>query len=302
MSFKLTIIGSGSAVPTLRRGVTSHFINFNERRILIDCGEGTQLQLRRFKIKFQRLQYIFISHLHGDHFLGLFGLLSSMNLLGRTQKLIIFAPLQLQEIIQTQFQITKVKLDYEIEFIHLKGKSKELIFEDRVLEVYSFPVKHRIECYGFLFKEKEKELNIDKDKIEEYSISRAEIWQIKNGADIERNGKLILNSELTLPRTRTLQYAFCTDTKYHEKIIPWIEGSDLLYHEATFTEKQKDRALATFHSTAKEAAEIAKKSNVKKLLIGHFSARFNSTKELKEEAEQIFPDVVCVEDGDEFLM
>lgn len=302
MSFKLTIIGSGSAVPTLRRGVTSHFINFNERRILIDCGEGTQLQLRRFKIKFQRLQYIFISHLHGDHFLGLFGLLSSMNLLGRTQKLIIFAPSQLQEIIQTQFQITKVKLDYEIEFIHLKGKSKELIFEDRVLEVYSFPVKHRIECYGFLFKEKEKELNIDKDKIEEYSISRAEIWQIKNGADIERNGRLILNSELTLPRTRTLQYAFCTDTKYYEKIIPWIEGSDLLYHEATFTEKQKDRALATFHSTAKEAAEIAKKARVKKLLIGHFSARFNSTKELKEEAEQIFPEVVCVEDGDEFLM
>ena len=300
MPFKLIIVGSGSAVPTLQRGVTSQYLNFNERRILIDCGEGTQLQLRKYKIRFQRLQYIFISHLHGDHFLGIFGLLASMNLLGRTLKLIIFCPADLEKIIQSQFEITKVKLDFDLEFIHLEGKTKKLIFEDRLLEVYSIPMKHRIECYGFIFREKPKEQNIDAAKIEQFDISRAEIWAIKNGADLERNGKIIPNAELTLPPAKLFQFAFCTDTKYYEKIAEWVEDSDLLYHEATFTEKQIDRAKATHHSTAKQAAEIAKKANVSKLLLGHFSARFGSTKELLDEAKPVFENVVCVEDGDEF--
>lgn len=300
MPFKLIIVGSGSAVPTLQRGVTSQYLNFNERRILIDCGEGTQLQLRKYKIRFQRLQYIFISHLHGDHFLGIFGLLASMNLLGRTQKLIIFAPADLEKIVKNQFEITNVVLDFELEFQTLSTKTKTLVFEDRLLEVFAFPMKHRIECYGFLFQEKPKELNIDKDKIEEYGISRSEIWDIKNGKNIERNGKIIPNSELTLPSGKLFQYAFCTDTTYYEKIATWVSGADLLYHEATFTEKQADRAKATKHSTAGQAAEIAKKADVKKLLLGHFSARFGSTKELLDEAKPIFENVVCVEDGDVF--
>jgi ribonuclease Z len=302
LPFKLVIVGSGSAVPTLQRGVTSQYINFNERRILIDCGEGTQLQLRKHSVRFQRLQYIFISHLHGDHFLGIFGLLASMNLLGRTQKLIIFAPEDLQKIILFQFEISKVRLDYEIEFQTLSCKTKTLIFEDRLLEVFAFPLKHRIECYGFLFREKPKELNIDKDQIEKYAISRAEIWAVKNGADLERNGKIIPNKKLTLPPTHLLSYAFCSDTRYYEKIAGWVQDVDLLYHEATFTEKQLDRAKATQHSTAKQAAEIAKKARAKKLLLGHFSARFGTTVELQAEAQAVFENVTCVEDGDQFLM
>lgn len=300
MPFKLLIIGSGSAVPTLQRAVTSQYLNFNERRILIDCGEGTQLQLRKYKVRFQRLQYIFISHLHGDHFLGIFGLLASMSLLGRTQKLIIFCPDGLEKMIKMQFEISKVYLDFELEFVTVSTKTKVKVFEDRILEVFAFPVKHRIECYGFLFREKPKELNIDKDQIEKYGISRAEIWAIKNGADLERNGKIILNKNLTLSAPHLFQYAFCTDTKYDEKIAGYVKGADLLYHEATFTEKQSDRAKATFHSTALQAAKIAEKAEVKQLLLGHFSARFGATTELETEAKLVFKNSICVKDGDEF--
>lgn len=302
MSFKLTIVGSGSAVPTLKRGVTAQYLNFNERRILIDCGEGTQLQLRKYKVRFQRVQYLFISHLHGDHYLGIFGLLASMNLLGRTLKLHLFAPAALREIIAHQFTITGVTLDFEIEYHDLNCTEKTLIFEDKILEIYAFPLRHRIKCHGFLFKEKPKELNINKEKIEEFTISRAEIWSIKNGGDIERNGKIIKNAKLTLPGVAPKQYAFCTDTKFYPKLADWVKDVDLLYHEATFTEAQKDRAKATQHSTAKQAAEIAKRANVKKLLLGHFSARFNSTSELQKEAEVIFENTICVEDGDEFVI
>lgn len=300
MPFKLVIIGSGAAVPSLERAVTSQYLNFNERRILIDCGEGTQLQLRKYKVKFQRLQYILISHLHGDHYLGLVGLLASMNLLGRTQKLIIFAPPDLEKIIKLQFELTHVKLDYEIEFVHLTNKNKELIFEDKVIEIYAFPLKHRITCYGFLFKEKPKLLNVDKDKIEMHQITLAEIWQIKNGNGIIRNGKEIPAKKLTLAPSKLFQYAFCTDTKYYPKLVEIIAGVDLLYHEATFTEKHADRAKATMHSTALQAAKIAKEAKVGQLLLGHFSARFHSTKELSDEAKEVFKHVKCVEDGDEF--
>ena len=302
MSFKLTIVGSGSAVPTLKRGVTSQYLNFNERRILIDCGEGTQLQLRKYRVRFQRLQYLFISHLHGDHYLGIFGLLASMNLLGRTLKLKIFAPADLRKIIEHQFSITGVKLDFDIEYHDLDYSEKTLIFEDKIIEIYAFPLRHRIKCHGFLFKEKPKELNINKEKIDEFDITRAEIWSIKNGGDIERNGKIIKNVKLTLPSAPLKQYAFCTDTKFYPKLADWVKDVDLLYHEATFTEEQKDRAKATQHSTAKQAAEIAKRANVKKLLLGHFSARFNSTSPLQTEAEAIFENTVCVEDGDEFVI
>jgi len=300
LPFKLVIVGSGSAVPTLQRAVTSQYLNFNERRILIDCGEGTQLQLRKYGVRFQRLQYIFISHLHGDHFLGIFGLVASMSLLGRTQKLIIFAPEGLEKMVRLQFELSKVYLDFELEFQTIQCKEKTLIFEDRLLEVFAFPLKHRIECYGFLFKEKPKELNINKDQIEKYEITLAEIWAIKNGAALERNGQLIPNEALTLPPAHRLSYAFCTDTKYYEKITEWVQGVDLLYHEATFIEKQTDRAKATMHSTAKQAAEIAQKAQVKRLILGHFSARFANTLELHAEAKTIFENVTCVEDGDTF--
>lgn len=302
MSIKLTIIGSGSAVPTLKRGVSSQFLNFNERRILIDCGEGTQMQLRKFKVKFQRLNYIFISHLHGDHFLGIFGLLSSMSLLGRTSKLVIYAPAELKEIIQHQFNITKVYLGFELEFVDLKGESKQLILEDRIMQVFSFPLKHRIETYGFLFVEKSKEPKVDPEKIKLHDLTIDEIKELKRGHDVLRENELIKNQECILPKEPLKQFAYCSDTMYLEQLSEWVQGVDLLYHEATFTEKYRKQAKSTMHSTAGDAARIAKKAGVQKLILGHFSARFKDTQPVFEEAKSIYENVTCVEDGDEFII
>lgn len=302
MPLNLTILGSGSAVPNLNRGVSAHYLNFNERRILIDCGEGTQLQLRRFKVKFQRLQYIFISHLHGDHFLGLFGLISSMHLLGRTQKLIIFGPEGLEEIVRHQFKITQVYLGYELAFVTLAAKEKELVFEDKSIEIYAFPLKHRIACFGFLFEEKQRDKNVDKEKIKEFNLSLVEILALKRGQDVEREGQVLKNEALTLADEKPISYAYCTDTKYLEKLPDIIRGASLLYHEATFTNTHLDRAKATGHSTAEQAATIAKNAGVGKLLLGHFSARYLDVAPLLAEAKIVFDNVVCVEDGDVYTL
>jgi ribonuclease Z len=302
LSFKLTIIGSGSAVPTVRRGVTSQYINFNERHILVDCGEGTQLQLRRFKVKFQRIQFIFISHLHGDHYLGLVGLLSSMSLLGRTKKLSIFCPKELEELLTSQFKLAGIQFNFQLEFIHLTAKTKELIFEDNVIAISAFPVKHRIPTWGFHFQEKDKELNVNAKKIKELQLSVDEIKQAKSGNDIIRASEYIRNEDIALPKQKLVSYAYSSDTIFFEKMIEYVKGVNLLYHESTFIEKQKDRAIATMHSTAKEAATVADKAKVGKLLLGHFSARFRGTEEILEEAQIIFKNTVCVEDGDEFIL
>ena len=302
MPFKLTIIGSGSAVPTVGRGVTSQYLNFNERHILIDCGEGTQLQLRRYKVKFQRISMIFISHLHGDHYLGLVGLLSSMSLLGRTKPLTIYCPAELEQLMMGQFKVAGVHFNFKLEFVHLKVTTKELIFEDNVVEVSAFPVKHRIPCWGFHFREKEKELNVNPAKIKEHSLTVEEIMQVKKGEDVVRESSYLRNAELTLPKQPLLSYAYSADTMYFEKMVEYVSGVDLLYHESTFIEKQRDRAIATMHSTAKEAATVAKQAKVGQLLLGHFSARFKQTDEVLAEAKSVFTNSVCVEDGDEFIL
>ncbi len=302
MPIKLTILGSGSAVPVLGRGVSAQFLNINERRFLIDCGEGTQLQLRRFKVKFQRIQAIFISHLHGDHFLGIFGLVSSMSLLGRTKVLRIYAPEGLEEIVRHQFKLAQVYLSFELEFITLSCKDKELVFEDASVQIFALPLKHRIECYGFLFIEKQEELKIDKDKIQAYQLSLVEILKAKRGETIQRENELILAEQVTLAPEKPSSYAYCSDTKFVAKLPTWIKDVRLLYHEATFTQKHSDRAKATGHSTAADAAKIAKEANVGKLLLGHFSTRYKSTDELKIEAKPIFENVTCVEDGDVFYL
>lgn len=302
MPLKLTILGSGSAVPNLQRGVSAHYLNINERRILIDCGEGTQLQLRRFKVKFQRLQYIFISHLHGDHYLGLVGLFSSMSLLGRASKLIIFAPEGLEEIIQLQFKISGVYLNYKIEFVVLTAKEKTLIFEDNSIEVYSFPLKHRITTFGFLFQEKTRGKSVDKYKIAEYNLTLPEILKVKKGEDVVRGEEIIKNEVLTLPDSKLCSYAYCSDTKFIPELSETLKNVSLLYHEGTFLTEDKDKAKSTMHSTALEAATIAREANVDQLLIGHFSARYNDTIAHLKEAQQIFQHVRCVEDGDEFVV
>ena len=299
----LQILGSGAATPTLTRGVTAQYLNFNERKILIDCGEGTQLQLRKFKVKFQRIQYIFISHLHGDHYLGLFGLLSSMHLLGRKTKIHIFAPPELEKIIELQFKLTYVKLNFEIIFHSIVVKEKTLIFEDNIIEVFAFPLKHRITCYGYLFKEKPKERGVIKEFIDEYNLKITEIIQLKKGINVKREDGIVLKyNVLTNPPAKQQSYAFCTDTKYIEKLQDIIKGVDILYHEATFTHSMIERAKATYHTTAKQAATLAKNANVKQLLLGHFSQRYKDTIEIETEAKLIFKNTICVKDGEQFVL
>lgn len=300
---KLTILGSGAATPTLKRGVTAQYLNFNERKILIDCGEGTQLQLRKFKISFQRLQYIFISHLHGDHYLGLMGLLSSMHLLGRTKPIHIFAPPQLQEILETQFKLTYVKLQFDIIYHPLNFKEKTLVFEDKIMEVFAFPLKHRIPCYGFLFKEKIKERGMIPENIKKFDIKIPEILQLKASKNVIRESGEVLNYlEVTNPPLVPKSYAFCTDTKYIDNLKEVLKNVDVLYHEATFIHNLLSRAKATYHTTAFQAATLAKNAHVKQLLLGHFSQRYSSTKDIEHEAKSIFENTICVKDGDEFLI
>jgi len=299
----LQILGSGAATPTLSRGVTAQYLNFNERKILIDCGEGTQLKLRKFQVKFQRIQYIFISHLHGDHYLGLFGLLSSMHLLGRKTDLHIYAPPELEQIIELQFRLTYVKLSFNLIFHTVEVKEKTLIFEDNSIEIFAFPLKHRIKCYGYLFREKPKERGLIKDYIDEFKLSIPEIIQLKNGNNVTRENGFVLDClKLTNDPPKQQSYAFCTDTKYIESLKEIVNEVDILYHEATFTHELLDRAKATYHTTAKQAATLAKNANVKKLILGHFSQRYRNTDELEQEAKEIFENTTCVKDGDQFLL
>ncbi|MFT5821893.1 MAG: ribonuclease Z [Crocinitomix sp.] len=302
MPINLTILGSGSAVPILGRGVTSQHLNINERRILIDCGEGTQLQLRRFKVKFQRIQFIFISHLHGDHFLGIFGLISSMSLLGRTNKLQIYGPDGLEEIVRHQFKLSQVYLSYDLEFIVIDCKEKALVFEDNSIEIYAFPLKHRVKCHGFLFQEKPRPSKMNKVKIKKYGLTLEEILAARRGEDVIRETGTLLNEELTHGIEKCLSYAYCTDTRFVAKLPEWIEGASLLYHEATFTKDHTDRAKATGHSTAEDAATIAKEAKVEQLILGHFSSRYKDTECLLVEAKAVFDNVKCVEDGDVYLV
>jgi len=294
MKFEITILGCGSATPTLVRNPTSQVVNIMERYMMIDCAEGTQLQLRKYKVAFQKIDHIFITHLHGDHYLGLVGLISSFHLFGRNKVLHIYGPSDLEQIIFNQLKASKTFLCYQIEFHSLSSESSELIFEDAVIEVHTIPLKHRIYCNGFLFKEKKKERRLDKQLIEKYSIPVEMMPKLKKGEDW---GEL-KNDTITLPEHKSRSYAFCSDTRYSESIIPLIKNVDVLYHEATFLEDMKDRAKSTFHSTAKQAAKIADMAEVNTLLLGHYSARYKTSIEFEAEAKEVFEKVKAVEDGE----
>lgn len=301
MKFEITILGSGAAIPTLTRQATSQFINCNERYILIDCGEGSQIQMRRFQVKFQKIQIILISHLHGDHFFGLVGLLSSMHLMGRTQKMLIFGPKGLEGLIRPQLEVGGHQLCYEIEFEEIDYPESRLLWEDKLLKIETFPLKHRIPAQGFLISEKPKPKNLNKDYFDQLNLSLTKIPAIKRGEDVTlEDGTIIPNDDLTFASLPAKKYAYCSDTMYWETIIPHIKEVDLLYHEATFTDKLKDRAKMTFHSTAKQAATIAHAANVGKLLLGHFSSRYENTEEHLKEATSVFEHTVCVEDGETY--
>lgn len=300
MSLSVTILGSSSALPTLNRFPSAQVINLSERFFLVDCGEGTQIQLKKFKIRFSKINNIFISHLHGDHYLGIYGLISTYSLLGRKNDLNIYCFSELKELIDFQFKFYYGDLGFKINYHFLTDKEPKLIYQDEVSLVYSFPLKHRIPTCGFLFKEKEpKYLNIKRDVIEKYNLSVKEILDIKRGKDYfdKSSNKLINNNELTLLKEPIKSYAFCSDTIYNEDSIDILKNCDGLYHEATYLHCDKERAVETFHSTSLEAAQLAKKANVKKLILGHFSARYRNCNDLLYEAKSVFSETIIAEDG-----
>jgi len=291
-------LGCGSATPTLQRNPTAQVINILERHFLIDCAEGTQLQMRKYGIKFQKINHIFISHLHGDHYLGLVGFISTLHLLGRTKDLHIYGPEALGEIIFTQLKASSSYLSYHIEFHPLNSKKSELIFEDKLVTVRTIPLKHRIYCNGFLIEEKQHPYRLDIKSAESNEIPIAWYHRLKAGGDYIENGVHIPNSQLTFTPYPSRSYAYCSDTAYFESIIPIIKKAHLLYHEATFLEIHKKRAKQTLHSTAKQAASIAEQAEVKQLILGHYSARYKKTSDFVNEAKTIFNNTSAVEDGD----
>lgn len=297
-TFDVTILGCSSATPAYGRNPTSQVIQFFGNYFLLDCGEATQIQLRRFSVKFQRIDHIFISHLHGDHYLGLPGLLSSMHLLGRTEPLHLYAEEGLKSILDANNLHSRTFLQFPIVFHPVNPAQSEVLHEDKKITVRSFPMKHSIPCCGFLFEEKPRPRKLIKEQLEKYQVPIADMESLKAGEDFKTSsGKIIPNEEITMPPLPPRKYAYCSDTIYFEDIIPVVSNADLMYHEATFTEDMKDRAKQTMHCTAKNAATIALKAGVKKLIIGHFSARYKELTPLLEEARQVFPNTVLAEEG-----
>lgn len=303
MKFEVTILGSSAALPTLQRNSTAQYITCCNRHILIDCGEGTQMQMRKFGVRFQRLDIILISHLHGDHFFGLVGLLSTMRLLGRNANLTIICPKGLPEIIIKQLEIGYTKLDFDIEFIELDGKAASIVYEDNSIQIETFLLKHKIPTNGFLIREKQKERRLKNDALEHPLMKIEYIHRLKKGEDVTTEfGKVLKSIDFTDDPHYSFSYAYCSDTAYSEKILDYIKGTTVLYHEATFTEQHSDLAKATMHSTAKQAAEIAKQAEVSKLYLGHLSARYPDGKQHEKEAAEIFTDVCYVNDGMRFFV
>jgi ribonuclease Z len=299
MTFSVTILGSSSALPTSKRFPTAHLFNSNERFFLIDCGEGTQIQLRKFHLRFGKINHIFISHLHGDHYFGLYGLISTFSLMGRKNPLHIYAHAELKKLLNCQFEAHNPGFDILFHEIH---KEKHLLlYEDKNLTVSTFPLKHRIAVNGFLFKEKQKPLNIRKEIVDKYNLDLKTIHAIKSGADLQtKNHEVIPNKDLTLPPYKQRAYAFCSDTAFLPELVEHISNVDILYHEATFADDNKEMAMKTGHSTAKQAAEIARRAKVKKLLIGHFSSRYKNVNILENEAKEIFSETEAVIEGKEY--
>ena len=298
MAFKLTILGCNSAIPTVERHSTAQLLNANERFFLIDCGEGTQVRLRKYQLSFQRINHIFISHLHGDHYFGLIGLISSMHLLGRNKDLHIYAHQELKAIIDLQLEASNTELNYPLFFHPISETNEQVLYEDEKISVSNVILNHSIKCSGFIFKEKNSKRRISKDKIEKYNISFDKYNGIKEGADwIADNGDVIKNKEITTKNSPAHSYAFCTDTLYDEALVEKIKGVDLLYHEATFKKELSERAKETGHSTTFDAATIARKAVVKHLMIGHFSQRYRNLDELLVEAKEFFENTHLAESG-----
>ena len=298
MSFNITILGCGSALPTVLRNQAGQIVHINEREYLVDCGEGSQLMMRKLKKRLQKINQVFISHLHGDHYLGLYGYLSSLHLLGREKQMTIYGPPGLREIFEVHSKHSGSVMKFPLEFIELQDQYTECIYEDKSIQVFNLPLKHKIFCNGFLFKEKKKARKMIKEKIAEYNIPLKKIKGIKEGESfIDDKGNTIPNAELTENPPKPRSYAYCSDTAFIPALSEALKGVDVIFHESTFMEADLERAVETKHSTAKQAAEIAKRAGAGKLLLGHFSARYTELDELLEEARSVFENSVLTEDG-----
>ncbi|MGX1930658.1 ribonuclease Z [Flagellimonas sp. 2504JD4-2] len=298
---KLTILGCYSATPRTFTSPTAQVLEIRNHLFLIDCGEGTQVQLRKYKVKFSRIKHIFISHLHGDHFFGLPGLISTFRLLGRDSELHIYGPKGIKEAITLFLKLGDSWTNYPLIFHELQGKDSQLIFDDETVSVQTIPLDHRVYTNGFLFKEKPYPRKLDVEAVSKYEIDRSQFNNIKNGSNgVKQNGEVVSNIDLTIDPPRPKSYAFCSDTAYNETIVPIIENVDLLYHESTFLESEAHLGTKTKHTTATQAAQIAEKANVGKLILGHYSTRYKSIDLFKEEASKVFPQVELADDGKSF--
>ena len=296
--FDVHILGCGSALPTTRHLATSQVINIREKLFMIDCGEGTQVQLRRSRLKFSRLNHIFISHLHGDHCFGLIGLISTFGMLERTADLHIYAHSELQRLLEPQLEFFCKGMTYQVIFHPINPGERQVIYEDRSVSVETVPLRHRLPTCGFVFREKPTPNHIRRDMIDFYEIPIWMMNRIKNGEDyVQEDGTVIPNERLTFPSDPPRTYAYCSDTAYLPRIIEQIQGANLLFHEATFAEADKARAKVTQHSTASQAADIAKQAQVKKLIIGHYSARYENEETLLAEAQSVFPNTVLAQEN-----
>lgn len=298
MSFYVKFLGTGSALPTAKSNPSCQYIFCQNRHFLIDCGEGSQIQLRKQGIKLQKIDAIFISHLHGDHYFGLVGLLSSMHLLGRDKAIHIYGPPPLENIVRSQVELGNSRLDFELVFHPIEDQFEGLIFEDKVVEINTFKLKHKIPTHGFIIREKQKPRHILGDKFKEDGLSIAHIPAFKEGRDVvTEEGEFLSYLEYTSEPDLAGSYAYCSDTAYYENIVPFIRGVHLLYHEATFAKQDEERAKATKHSTAQQAASIAKLAEVKALYIGHMSARYNDITQHLKEAREVFENSNYAEEG-----
>ena len=302
MSFTVTVIGSNSAIPAHGRHPSAQVLTIHDKLYLIDCGEGTQMRFNELGIKWMKINHIFITHMHGDHYFGLIGLISTYHLLRRNRPLDIFAPAPLADIIHMQLSAGQTELCYPLHFHPLRGDSTAVVFENDDIEVMTIPLKHRIDCTGFLFREKMRERKIIREKLLTYDIPVELIPELKKGMDIvdEKTGRRILNSELTLDPARPRSYAYCCDTAFNPDMIEQIRGADLLYHDCTFDENSTQRAIDTYHSTTIHAATIAKMAEVKMLMIGHFSSKYDKLESLQDEACSIFPSTMLAVEGKTF--
>ena len=296
--FEIHILGCGSALPTLRHHPSSQVINLREKLFMIDCGEGTQIQFRKTRLKFSHLNTIFISHTHGDHCLGLIGLIQTFSILRRTAPIHIYAPQDLKDFLQPLLEFYKKSIGFPVNIHCVNSRIMDLVYEDRSVEVYTIPLSHRALCCGYLFREKRVLPHIRREMINFYGIPNYAINSIKEGADwILPNGKCISNSSLTFPGEAPRSYAYCSDTCYLPKLAEVITGIDLLYHEATFCEENAARAQEVMHTTARQAAMLAKSAKVGQLMLGHFSARYENESTLLKEAQQVFPQTILANEG-----